>query len=133
MMGRLGFYDTWRRWIRGCVFSGTISLVFINGSSTEEIEYSKGLRQGDPLAPFLFLVAVEGLSGLMRQAVALGLFFSGFRTGHDVNIALLQYADDTILVGDTCWESVWGLKAVLRTGSGSLHSKVLFFSAQGCE
>lgn len=91
MMGRLGFYDTWRRWIRGCVFSGTISLVFINGSSTEEIEYSKGLRQGDPLAPFLFLVAVEGLSGLMRQAVALGLFFFFLVLGLDMMLILLSY------------------------------------------
>lgn len=54
-------------------FFGNLS-VLVNGSPTEEISISKGLKQGDPLAPFLFPLVVEGLSGLMRQAVDQNLF-----------------------------------------------------------
>ena len=40
----------------------------------------RGLRQGDPLAPFLFLIVAEGLAGLMREAVRKGLY-EGVRVG----------------------------------------------------
>lgn len=52
----------------------------MNHSHTQEFKCYKGLRQGDSLAPFLFLVVVEGLSGLMREAKAKDLF-SGNKVG----------------------------------------------------
>jgi len=63
----LGFHNTWITWVRGCLESSTVS-VLINGSPTEEFKPSRGLRQGDPLALFLFLVVAEGLAGSVRQA-----------------------------------------------------------------
>jgi len=59
MMRTLCFSDRWCRWIRACVFCGNLS-VLVNGSPTEEINIQRGLKQGDPLAPFLFLLVVEG-------------------------------------------------------------------------
>jgi hypothetical protein len=67
MLGRMGFADGWRRWIRACVFQSTMS-VLVNGSPTGDFTVCKGLRQGDPLSPFLFLIVAEGLTGLMHQA-----------------------------------------------------------------
>ena len=61
----------------------------------------KGLRQGDPIAPLLFLLVAEGLAGLMRQALLAG-DFSGYRLGaaREVEVSLLQFADDTIFIGE---------------------------------
>ncbi|PNX74904.1 cysteine-rich receptor-like protein kinase, partial [Trifolium pratense] len=63
----------WRKWIRACVFQSSMS-VLVNGSLTHDFIVGKGLRQGDPLSPFLFLIVAEGLTGLMNKAVDRSLF-----------------------------------------------------------
>jgi hypothetical protein len=45
-----------------------------------EINIQRGLKQGDPLAPFLFLIVAEGFSGVMRKAVEVG-YFKGLSVG----------------------------------------------------
>ncbi|GAU47952.1 hypothetical protein TSUD_06860 [Trifolium subterraneum] len=59
--------------IRACVFQSSMS-VLVNGGTTEDFIVGKGLRQGDHLSPFLFLIVIEGLTGLMRSAVNSSLF-----------------------------------------------------------
>jgi hypothetical protein len=113
MLGRFGFCDKWREWIRACVFTGSMS-VLVNGSATEEINIQRGLKQGDPLAPFLFLLVAEGLGGLMKKAVDLNRF-KGFAVGSNgVNVSHLQYADDTLCIGEASIDNLWTLKAILR-------------------
>ena len=63
MMKRMGFCAKWIKWIEG-----------VNGSPIEEFCPHRGLRQGDPLVPFLFNIVVEGLSGLMREVQEQKLF-----------------------------------------------------------
>lgn len=58
----------------------------------------KKLRQGDPLAPFLFLVAAEGLSGLIRRVEVLGKFHPFSFGANQTKISHLQFADDTIII-----------------------------------
>jgi len=67
MMGRLGFNERWIKWIRACLESATLSIL-VNGSPTDEFKPKRGLRQGDPLTPFLFLIVAEGMTGLVREA-----------------------------------------------------------------
>jgi hypothetical protein len=88
--------------------------VLVNGSPTEEISIRRGLKQGDPLAPHLFLLVAEGLGALMRKAVEIERF-QPFRVGRDrLPVSILQYADDTLCVGEATVENLWTLKAVLR-------------------
>lgn len=78
-MRRLGFRPKWYQWIYACVFCGSLS-VLVNGSPTEDINIQMGLKQGDLLAPFLFLLVVERLSGFVRSAKSKSLYH-GFKVG----------------------------------------------------
>jgi hypothetical protein len=85
-----------------------------NGCPTEEVNIQRGLKQGDPLAPFLFLLVVEGLSGLVRSAEARGLYH-GFKVGNSgLSVSHLQYADDTLFLGEATMPNLWSLKTILR-------------------
>ena len=53
MLGRVGFCDKWISWIKSCLESALVS-VLVNGSPSKEFILSKGLWQGDLLAPFSF-------------------------------------------------------------------------------
>ena len=68
MLKGTGFSPKWIKWIEGCMKSASIS-VLVNGSPTAEFLPQRGLRQGDPLTPFLFNVVAEALNGLMRRAM----------------------------------------------------------------
>ncbi|CAM8897570.1 unnamed protein product [Rhodiola kirilowii] len=68
---RMGFGIKWRKWISECISTHRLA-VLINGSPSEEFSMERGLRQGDPLSPFLFLIAAEGLSRLLLKAKEVG-------------------------------------------------------------
>jgi len=95
MLDILGFSSVWVNWIKACLESASVS-VLVKGSPTEEFKPKRGLRQGDPLTPFLFLIVAEGLTGLMRKAKSSGIF-KGVEVGSQkVQVDLLQFADDTL-------------------------------------
>ncbi|XP_068466211.1 uncharacterized protein [Phaseolus vulgaris] len=85
MMGKMGFHRKWIRWIQGCLESASIS-VLVNGSPTYEFKPERGLRQGDPLASFLFLIVAEGLSGLVSNVVTLKAILRGFEVASGLKI-----------------------------------------------
>ncbi|WMV39521.1 hypothetical protein MTR67_032906 [Solanum verrucosum] len=71
MMQRMGFGQRWLKWIRHCISSVKFSIL-INENPCGFFPSNKGLRQGDPLSPFLFILAMEGLSNLFQTARANG-------------------------------------------------------------
>ncbi|GAU12613.1 hypothetical protein TSUD_132230 [Trifolium subterraneum] len=113
VMGRMSFPTLWRKWIKECICTASASIL-VNGSPTEEFPLERGLRQGDPLSPFLFLLATEGLHVLMEAMVDRHLF-TGYKVGEvdQVSISHLQFADDTLLLGVKSWANVRALRAVL--------------------
>jgi hypothetical protein len=113
VMGKMEFPTLWRKWMRECVCTATAS-VLVNGSPTGEFPFQRGLRQGDSLSPFLFLLAAEGLDVLMTAMVERNMF-TGYRVGNQdpVMVSHLQFADDTLLLGEKSWANVRALRSVL--------------------
>nr|GEY13309.1 RNA-directed DNA polymerase, eukaryota, reverse transcriptase zinc-binding domain protein [Tanacetum cinerariifolium] len=60
VLSRFGFGSRWCGWIQECLRSSRAS-VLVNGSPTKEFQFYKGLKQGDPLSPFLFILVMESL------------------------------------------------------------------------
>ncbi|KAL6562915.1 hypothetical protein OROHE_005502 [Orobanche hederae] len=99
MMERMNFPSNWRSWILECISSASAN-VLINGSLTEIFHFERGIRQGDPLSPFLFLIIAEGLNALVGRAVERDLLRPVEVGRERVSIFHLQYADDTLFVVD---------------------------------
>ncbi|CAK8571295.1 unnamed protein product [Lathyrus sativus] len=70
--------------------------VLVNGSTTKDFKMERRLRQGDLLSLFLFVIVMEGLTGLKKKAVELG-DFRGFQFNDEDSVDMLQFADDTIV------------------------------------
>lgn len=96
-----------------CITSAHAS-VLVNGSPSGEFKLERGLRQGDPLSAFLYLLAAEGLSIMMNRAVDQGLFEAAELGDNRIKIPLLQYADDIIFVGVTTLENAMTMRRILR-------------------
>ena len=128
VMSKMGFGHRWINWIKWCCSTATFSIL-INGSPSGFFRSSKGLRQGDPLSPYLFLFAMEVLSQLLSCARNEGFIF-GFRVGgrgrEGLFVSHLLFADDTLIFCDAnvdqlqylswtfMWfESILGLKVNL--------------------
>ncbi|GJX03142.1 putative RNA-directed DNA polymerase [Tanacetum coccineum] len=73
VMSQMGFGRKWCGWIRACLETATSSIL-VNGTPTKEFVLQHGIRQGDPLSPFLFLIVAEGLNIMMQEVLNSGLF-----------------------------------------------------------
>ena len=71
LMSRMGFCDRWINLIMICVKT-VIYSILVNGEPQSLIQPTRGIRQGDPPSPFLFLLCTEGLHGLIKKATADG-------------------------------------------------------------
>ncbi|XP_076924753.1 putative mitochondrial protein AtMg01250 [Bidens hawaiensis] len=88
--------------------------VLVNGSPTPEFLCTRGLRQRVPLSPFLFVIAMEGLSCLIKKAVRSGAF-KGLQCGvGGPLLSHLLYADDAIIIGEWNRANAQNLKRLLR-------------------
>ena len=99
LLGKMGFGKKWTDWIKWCITTARFS-VLINGTPTSFFTNSRGLRQGDPLSPYLFVLRMEAFSCLLMNAVG-GGFLSGWkasgRGGEGAEISQLLFADDTLI------------------------------------
>ncbi|CAN6587433.1 unnamed protein product [Malus baccata var. baccata] len=96
VMERMGFGIAWRKLIMGCVSSVNFA-VLLNGQPGEKFAPSRGLRQGDPLSPYLFLLVGEVLSRLIQGAVERRQLDGVKLSGAGPIISHIFFADDTLI------------------------------------
>ena len=100
VMQNMGFGAKWMGWMWRCITTTKFS-VLVNGLLAGFFSSSKGLHQGDPLSPYLFVMGMEVLSVLIRRAVD-GGFLSGCRIWGrgmtKMNISHLFFADNTVVL-----------------------------------
>ncbi|KAL5579576.1 hypothetical protein UlMin_012018 [Ulmus minor] len=93
-----GFHPKWIQWIVTCCSTPKMTLM-LNGAPIRSFFPKRGLRQGDPLSPYLFILCMEVLSRLINKKVADGLI-SGFKISrHSPALHHLFFADDVFLMG----------------------------------
>nr|GEZ23180.1 RNA-directed DNA polymerase, eukaryota, reverse transcriptase zinc-binding domain protein [Tanacetum cinerariifolium] len=80
---KFDFGDKWRNWIKSCLYSSRGSII-VNGSPTNEFNFGRGLKQGDPLSPFLFILIMESLHLSFQRVVDEGMF-QGLKVADGLN------------------------------------------------
>jgi hypothetical protein len=151
LLKRCGFGERWCSWIKHCISSVRFS-VLINGSPSGFFSSSRGVRQGDPLSPFLFVLIMEAFSRMITAIYSRGLiagFYVGNREQDRVEVSHLLFADDTLVFCGAdasqisymsallvCFEAVSGLKVNLTKSSlvpvGSLGDVDQLVNSLGC-
>jgi hypothetical protein len=108
-----GCDQRWIMWLKMLMSSGT-SEILLNGAPSKKFNYRRGVRQGDPLSPLLFV----GVSELL-QAMVNGLFYNGNLVAPlnipNTDFPIVQYADDTLLILQACPIQLIASKEVLET------------------
>ena len=109
-MRRMGFSNRWVDLIMACV--GSVSYqILVNGVPKGDIQPTRGIWQGDPLSPYLFLICSEALNQQLQHAAKSKVIrgFSLCQNGPRINH--LYFADDTLLF---CRASRGDLEAILQ-------------------
>ncbi|GKA76634.1 RNA-directed DNA polymerase, eukaryota [Tanacetum coccineum] len=87
--------------------------VLVNGSPTKEFKVERGLSQGDPLSPFLFILAIKALNVSILKATNRDLFH-GVKVGKDkFHISHIHFADDALIMGEWSLMNALNLSRIL--------------------
>ena len=113
MLSQLGFDARWIGWIRECITTTTFS-VLVNGIPGFSFSPSRGIRQGDPLSPFLFILCAELLTRNLASASLNREKLVGVSVGHSrVRIPFLTFADDTMIFAKASDSSCIAIRQIL--------------------
>ena len=132
VMEKLGFGQKWIRWIMNCVRTASMSIL-LNGSPLQPFKIEKGLRQGDPLSPYLFILVSEALVYILKKAHDMNLIQADSIGKAKVSLKHLQFADDTFIFApknSTCIMNYFRILDVfaLMSGLSLNYSKSCFIS-----
>ena len=112
-MKHMGFNSTWIYWIMNCISSVSFSIL-INGSPYGHITPTRGIRQGDPLSPYLFILCAEVLSHMMKQAEYNNQLKGIKISTRAPSLNHLLFADDSLFFTLANDRSCKAIKTILR-------------------
>ena len=128
-MEKMGFPESWVTLIMQCV--RTVSfLVLINGNPSVVFVLHRGLRQGDPLSPYLFLLCAEVFSAMISNAI-MDESLHGIRVAPTApSVSHLFFADDSIIFARATPEEVDIIRSILKFYEDSSGQQVNFDKSQ---
>ena len=122
ILAAFGFSSRWTEWVYSMI-STPIFSVMINGVPSSTFNATRGIRQGDPISPFLFIMAAEGLGRYFKKELR-ERKIKGLRLwGNNLPITHQQFVDDIMLFSEVSIKEVRGIKRILD----------LFMEASGME
>jgi ribonuclease HI/exonuclease III len=116
MLTAFGFDHKWVSWILNLTSSAFFSLL-INGVPSAPFSPSRGLRQGDPLSPFLFIIMTEGLSRSIHAALDSNRLTGLPLHGISPPLSHSQFVDDTLLMGSPTVREALSIQSILSSFS----------------
>ena len=120
VMKKLSFHEKWISTVIRCV-SSVKYVVWINGQPYAFIQPTRGLRQGDSLSPYLFLLCAEGLSALLNHVAQRNVIKGVAASANGPRISHLLFVDDSLIFGRATENEATKIQRILKvyeTSSG---------------
>lgn len=106
------FAQCWINWILALVKSPSFSIL-VNGAPTVPFAASRGIRQGDPISPFLFVILMEGLSRIIKTTKERNNIKGLQHLPPCPTTTDQQFVDDTMLHGTPTVQEAQGFKSII--------------------
>ncbi|VFQ98597.1 unnamed protein product [Cuscuta campestris] len=134
VLGKVGFSSQAQHLLMANINSTYLSLL-INGSPRGFFKMKRGVKQGDPLSPLLFIIASEGLSRALKFYMSTG-YITNFNTGGGKLISHLAYAVDVIIFCNSQSNNLIKVKEILKkyqeaSGQEINYNKSRFYCGKG--
>ena len=137
-MEKLGFPVDWIDRVMSCVTTPSFSIL-INGKPYGMIHPSRGIRQGDPLSPYMFLLCAEGFTALLKKAESEGRIKGVSICRGAPKVTNLMFADDSLLFCQATPDEGETIAKILQTcerasrQSINLEKSLVYFSSNTSE
>lgn len=118
-----GFREKWISWMEA-LFTTASSSVLLNGVPRKRIYIIRGVRQGDPYSPLIFVLAADLLQSIINKYMRLNLITAPLPVNSCPHFLIVQYADDTLVVMQADVRKLFCLKALLNTSATTTGLKV---------
>lgn len=123
ILGAYGFENMWIEWIFSMISTPNFSIL-VNGTPTGTFNATRGIRQGDPISPFLFILAVEGLGRKIKKELR-DKKIKGIKLwGNNLPITHQQFVHDVMLFGEASLKQVRNFKRVLEVFMKALGMEI---------